>query len=369
MAVHRPRKLTYVLAMVKTCCLLGLLVFPIVAAATETTSVVVLPVRGSVPAETREVIGDLVAVTVSRLPGKTVVTHEDVEAQLSNERMKDAIACDQTSCAAEIAGALGARYLLVSKARTAGADLLITLSVIDTTTQRVTRGQAQQANDSKNFARMVTIAVHEAFGLPPPVVGATTDTQSPSPSLAASGSGKIVFEDKFADARNGWKLEDGPQWSNKVVGGRYVMDSKSDYCAFDTIVVPELLPESFDLVWTSRWESGIQTNAYGVLLGTSRTDFYQFGASGNGQTVVWAWLEDKAGPVVMPWRAESARVGDGSAVNEHRVEVRGKYVSYFTNGKLLTRFPSTLDLRAGLVGIRACGIQRASIGPVSIIAR
>ena len=350
--------------------LLLVLATPFAAAASETSSVVVLPVRGSVSAETREILGDLVAVTVARLPGKTVVTHEDVEAQLSNERMKDAIACDQTSCAAEIAGALGARYLLVSKARVVGADLLLTLSLIDTTTQRATRGQAQQPNVSKNFARIVTVAVHEAFGLPQPAGGTAAEGTAAAATPASSAPGKVLFEEKFVDARNGWKLEpDGTVWSSKLAGGRYVMDSKSEACAFDTIVVPELLPESFDLTWTSRWESGIKTHGYGVLLGAARTDFYQFVASGNGQSVVWSWIADKAGPPMMEWRAESARVGDGNAVNEHRVEVRGKYVSYFTNGKLLTRFASTLDLRAGLLGVRVCGTERASFGPIVILAR
>ena len=57
--------------------------------------------------------------------------------------MKDMLACDAVTCAAEIGGALGARYLLTGTARRWGGKLLITLSMIDTHDQVTYRGQAK----------------------------------------------------------------------------------------------------------------------------------------------------------------------------------------------------------------------------------
>jgi len=108
---------------------------------------------------------DLVVVAVSRADVVDVVTVEDVREQLAQEKRKDALGCTNVSCATDIAGALGVRYLLATRAKKLGSNLIVTVSLIDTAEQRSKNGQGKCADKEDEYDKAVESAVAEALGL------------------------------------------------------------------------------------------------------------------------------------------------------------------------------------------------------------
>src|SRR5208337_1104680 len=105
-----------------------------------------------------------VRVAVSRADVVDVVTVADVQNQLAQERRKDQLGCSSVSCATEIAGALGVRYLLAVSAKKFGGNLIITTSFIDTVEQKSKNGQGTCPDKEAQYNQAVDAAVAEALG-------------------------------------------------------------------------------------------------------------------------------------------------------------------------------------------------------------
>jgi hypothetical protein len=70
----------------------------------------------------------------------------------------------------------------------------------------------------------------------------------------------------------------------------------------------------------------------------------------------------------MPWRPNTARVGDGKIVENHqRVEVRGSRVDYYVNGNFLTSITSIFPFR--VVGVSVSRQQRVAFVMLKITHR
>jgi TolB-like protein len=103
---------------------------PVAVSATPTMAL--LPMSGAtVDDATRATLDGLLLNRLSDVDGLSVVSPKEVEALLGLERMKDALGCDDVSCAAELAGALGSRYLLAAFVTRLDNDLQLNASVID----------------------------------------------------------------------------------------------------------------------------------------------------------------------------------------------------------------------------------------------
>lgn len=122
--------------------------------------VVLLPLRSeSLPRSTSNALDDLLAVALADQSQLAVVTKNEIEAQLEREELKDLLECDALTCAAEIGGALGTRYLLTGAVRKLGDNVIVTLSLIDTESQTVIRGQAKREDDVNRYDLLITDAV------------------------------------------------------------------------------------------------------------------------------------------------------------------------------------------------------------------
>src|SRR5262245_27784610 len=103
------------------------------AAPADRTSVVLMPLKSdSIKPSALSALNDLLAVSIAQRSRFRVVTRDDLDAELGRAKMQDVLGCDTVTCAAEIGGALGARYLMAGSARHLGGNLIITLSLIDT---------------------------------------------------------------------------------------------------------------------------------------------------------------------------------------------------------------------------------------------
>jgi len=128
--------------------------------------VFVPPVQGkNITPEILDALFDLTVAAVSRADIVDIVTIADVQDQLAQEKRKDSLGCSNVSCASEIAGALGVRYLLAVRAKKLGGNLMITTSFIDTTEQKSKIGQGECPNREEEYRKAVESAVVEALGL------------------------------------------------------------------------------------------------------------------------------------------------------------------------------------------------------------
>lgn len=333
------------------------------AQAQSLPSVLVLALKNKVLSNDKaETLSELMVVAVTRAGKFQVITPEDVSAQFEQSKMRELVGCDAVKCAADIGGALGTRYLLTGSVRKLGKRLFINLSLIDTQEQNVRRGSGEVEDDESMYARAIDQAVAELLTLAPAVRAVTPP--APTPALSPGTAGPVLFLEDFRDNSRKWPVwPEGTYYNADIKDGQYLIETKNDKCSMEMVPVPSLLPADVDIEWRTTWHKGVQNSGYGLVLGTTRADYYTFGASGNGQTVVWLSLKEVNEPDLMPWRTDTALRGDaGKVSNSHKLEIRsGKYLAYYTNGVLLTRFAAVLDLTSALVGFRVCDLQRAGL--------
>ncbi len=90
----------------------------------------------------------------------SVIGMEDINAMLGFERLKDAVGCADTTCAAEIGGALGVEYLLTGSVSILGEELLVQLTLMDVKHAKVLeRAQSAVPDNENDYRRAMVVAV------------------------------------------------------------------------------------------------------------------------------------------------------------------------------------------------------------------
>jgi hypothetical protein len=116
------------------------------------SSAAVLPIqaKGAADPGTAQVLEDLVLSTLDNLTrGRLrVLSKADIDAMLGLERVKDVAGCDDTVCAAEIAGALGVDSIITLSAGTLGSSYVLTAVWIDQRNARVLRRHSETLGES-----------------------------------------------------------------------------------------------------------------------------------------------------------------------------------------------------------------------------
>jgi TolB-like protein len=105
---------------------------PTPEAPVEKTKIVVLELEASgIESAQAELVGGVVAQTLSRFDTLEVVTTDDIRRVADFEAQKQALGCDQESCLAEIAGAMGAQYVIFGRLGALEESLLVQLNLFD----------------------------------------------------------------------------------------------------------------------------------------------------------------------------------------------------------------------------------------------
>ena len=189
------------------------------AAPERKDSVVVMPLRSDVIKKSAlDALNQLLPVTLAEVSPLEVVTKADIDAQLDHEKIKDALACDDAHCAAQIAGALGARYLVTGTVNQLGANIIVVLNLIDTTLQKTARGQAKGANDEASFDQLIERAARDVLkkagisavtqpnaeaSAPPttgPALGSRCEISLPKEGCPSASTLSAVFDDDWEHA-------------------------------------------------------------------------------------------------------------------------------------------------------------------------
>ena len=158
------------------------------------------PVRGEgIANDVLSALFDLVVIAVDRAQVMDVVTLDDVQAQLDQEKRKDALGCSSVACAVELGGALGVRYLLTTRVKKLGSDVIFTASLIDTREQKSKNGQGRCKDQASEYDKAVNTSVAEAFGLVKVSLSAPATSVPPAIS-AADTLGQVWYEQESGRA-------------------------------------------------------------------------------------------------------------------------------------------------------------------------
>ena len=101
-----------------------------------------------------------------------VLAASDVGSMLGLERQKQLLGCSDESCLFELAGALGAEYLLSSEVSEIGGEWMLTVALLDMQAARAQGRTTRRAPDLKDLLALVPVAVGTVLqpvtGIAPP---------------------------------------------------------------------------------------------------------------------------------------------------------------------------------------------------------
>jgi hypothetical protein len=123
------------------------------ASAADSATVAVMPLRSiNVPQYVTEVLDSTLAVAVNDAgDGLRVLSANDINAMLGVERMKDAVSCDDVSCAVDIGGALNAELIVTGSIGKLGNKLTINLVLVNIAETAVEARVQETIRDDENM--------------------------------------------------------------------------------------------------------------------------------------------------------------------------------------------------------------------------
>ena len=180
--------------------LLLALALPVAAPAAAKIKIAVTEVKSvqGVAAGTATILSDIVVSEVAR-QGYDVISQSDISAMIGFEKQKKMLGCDETSCLAEIGGALGVDYLISGQVGQIGSRYRISLLVVDSRKARVTTRAANfcdQNEDALARAAEATVAqlvasirASQSTELGPPAAAGLAPAGKPAPTQAPPAPG------------------------------------------------------------------------------------------------------------------------------------------------------------------------------------
>lgn len=100
-----------------------------------------------------------VAAAMARSAGLDVVSEADLRRMIELEGQRELLGCNTESCLTEVAGALGARYVLHGRVGTLERELLLQLAIFDASTSRTVASRQTSAGSADALSRAVPALV------------------------------------------------------------------------------------------------------------------------------------------------------------------------------------------------------------------
>ena len=134
---------------------------PTVEQARSDEAVAVLPLRSeAVDDRVLSVLNELLVVAMDERSPHRIVGTADIRALLDHEQLKDALGCDDVTCATEIGGALGVDHILAGHVGVLGDTLVITLHQVNVLSHSSeARSKATVLNEEPLYPRAIDVAV------------------------------------------------------------------------------------------------------------------------------------------------------------------------------------------------------------------
>jgi TolB-like protein len=107
--------------------------------------VLVLPLKakGDVAEHVSEILTNIMLTNLDQVQGLRTISANDIQATIQAERARDLLGCTDTSCLAEIGGALGADMVAYGAVGKLGSKLSVSVSMFDNRTSTVVARSAQ----------------------------------------------------------------------------------------------------------------------------------------------------------------------------------------------------------------------------------
>jgi hypothetical protein len=144
----------------------------VLCAADDKPKLVVLDLtpQAGVEPQLASVLTDAVSSQVAARGFFDVTTSKDVQTLLGLERQKQLLGChDEGSCLTELAGAIGARFVLSGQLARVGGTYQLTLQTLDTQKAQPVGRSMKLAKSFDALREQLPYAVADATGTPPPL--------------------------------------------------------------------------------------------------------------------------------------------------------------------------------------------------------
>lgn len=194
-----------------------ILALPAAASAAPKVRVAVTEIRSvqGVAPGTGTILSDLIVSELAR-QGYEVVSLSDIAARVGDERRRQLLGCEETSCLAEAGVELGAEYLVAGQVGQLGSRYRVSLLVVDSRKARIVgRATASSEPREESLARsaeptvgqlIATIRTAQTGLLPAPPVAAAPP---PSPPLAAARETPESFASASTSVTSGRHMTPG----------------------------------------------------------------------------------------------------------------------------------------------------------------
>jgi len=121
--------------------------------------------KGGIEQQRLDVFCDILATEIRGLGEYDVITKSDIESMLGIERAKEFYGCEDTSCLAEIGGALGVQYIVSGNVALFVETYAVNLKLIDIRRARVENSVFHKIKgDEQTLLDEFPRAVHDLFG-------------------------------------------------------------------------------------------------------------------------------------------------------------------------------------------------------------
>ena len=202
-----------------------------------------------VPPDAAANLTQVLSAELRKVDKASVISREDIQAMLQLEEMKSKAGCDDTSCLAEIGGALGVEHLVTGSVGKLGDIHVVSLSLLSVKTATVVQRVTETFNGPEDqLLRAVRHAGRQLVGVKDPPPGAVAVSASePSATVLIDGQGRGAVPMKpvnlLAAGQHVVKVEKKGffEWSGDV----YVDPTET------TALYVELKPRP--LAWYQRW--------------------------------------------------------------------------------------------------------------------
>ncbi len=123
-----------------------------------------------VPVETAQALTTSATLELTSRGFFDVVTSADIQTMLGVERQKQLVGCSESasSCTAELAGAMGSRFVLSGSVTKLGDALQLSMQMLDTVKSQTVARSGRLASNERDLAAQIPWALAEATATPLP---------------------------------------------------------------------------------------------------------------------------------------------------------------------------------------------------------
>lgn len=155
------------------------------------TQVLLLDLESSgtdVPKDKIELIGGSMASELSKRSNLEVITAADLRAMTALEANKAASGCDQSSCLAELAAAMGARYVIYGRIGALGEELIMQVNLFDAKEGRAVARDQRRGRDLGDLSASIAPSMDALLVALGPHVVTRADDRDDSPDGGTGGA-------------------------------------------------------------------------------------------------------------------------------------------------------------------------------------